>query len=196
MLQRTRSAALLAEFLTVADGDEFPLMNDPDAIGHLFRDAELMGGEKYSHSLQRAFLQRVLHHAGVMRIEADHRLVDDEDFGIVEQRGNDRDALAGAVGQAFDGFAEVGFEIEAPDQLLGFRFQGCVIHAKHLAREPDEFPRCELVVEEGKIGDVGETPADFQRMGLHVVAGDNGVAGGWLDEAGEDLDRAILLCPF
>ena len=91
-------------------------MNDADAIRHFLGDAELMRGEEDRHALERAFLENILHHARVMRIEPDHRLVDHEHLRVVQQRGHDRHALSGAVRQALDGFAQIRFEIETLDQ--------------------------------------------------------------------------------
>ena len=76
-------------------------MNDRDAIRHLLRDAELMRGKKDRHAGLRARLELLLHDARVHRIEADHRLVDDEHARIVQQRGRDHEPLPRAVREIF-----------------------------------------------------------------------------------------------
>ena len=42
--------ALLAKFIACFDGDQFPLVNDADAVSHFFGDAELVCGEKNGHA--------------------------------------------------------------------------------------------------------------------------------------------------
>ncbi len=66
----------------------------PIAVGHFLRHAQLMRGNEDGHAGQRAFLENIFHHARVLRIEADHRLVNHEHFRFVQQRGDDGDALA------------------------------------------------------------------------------------------------------
>lgn len=44
----------------------------------------------------------------VNRIEADHRFVDDDDFGVVEQCGGNRETLAGAMAEVLDLLCGIG----------------------------------------------------------------------------------------
>jgi hypothetical protein len=84
VFQRPGSATLQAQFLAGAEGDEAPLMDDADAVGHFLGDAQLVGGNENSHAGERALLEEVLDDAGVLGIKADHGFVNDEDFGIVD----------------------------------------------------------------------------------------------------------------
>src|SRR5262245_61956231 len=92
--QRTIRTALLAQLITRTDSDQTSLMDNPDAIGHFFGDAQLMRGDENRHPRARAFLQNVFYHAGMMRVETDHGLVDHKDFRVVQERGDNRNALA------------------------------------------------------------------------------------------------------
>ena len=151
-------------------------MNDADAIGHLLRDAQLMGRDKDRHALVRFFFEQVLQHAGVMRIESDHRFVHHENFRLVQQRGGDGHALARAVRESFDLFSQIGLEIEPFDQFVGAGPDTRLLHLKKLPGEAKEFPRGQLVVEEREVGHVGQPAAGFEGLVLHVEPGHPGLA--------------------
>ena len=192
MFQHPVRAALPAEFLARAHGHEPALMDDADAVRHFLGHAELVGGEKDRHPLQGALLEDVLHHARVMRIEAHHWLVDHKHLGIVQQRGGDGDPLAGAVGEAFHGLAQIRFEVEARDELARGGFDVLLRHAEQLPDETEEFPGRELFVEEREVGHVGEAAAHLQGLGLHIMAGHQDATGRGFDQAGDHLDRGGL----
>ena len=169
-------------------------MNDADAVGDFLGDAELVRREKHRHAALRTLFQRVLHDARVVRIEAHHRLVDHEHLGVVQQRGRDRDALPRAVREAVDGLAQIRFEIETRDQFLRGLGETRLLHAKHLPREAQHFPRRELVVEERKIRHVGETATRFEGLRLNVETRDARRARGGFHQAREQFDGRGFAC--
>src|SRR5687767_15159662 len=60
LLERTGFAALFAQVIGRADGDQTALVNDPDAIGQFLGHAELVGGKEHGHAGAGTFLQDVL----------------------------------------------------------------------------------------------------------------------------------------
>ena len=141
---------------------------------------------------ERAFLQHVLHHARVLRVEADHRLVNHEHLRIVQQRGDDGDALPRAVRQAFERAVGEFFEVKARDQFVRVFFDARGVEPEHLAGETEKFPRRQLVVKKRKIRNVSQPPARFQRLRLHVETADPRVAGRGFDQAGEKFHHRRL----
>ena len=124
----------------------------------------------------------------MVRIETDHRFIEHEHFRRVQQRGDNRYALAGAMRKPFDQLAEERFEVETGNPLarggLDLRFA----HLEELAGEAEKLPRRQFVVEEGKIGHVSQAAARFHRLLLHIETGQAGRAGSRFDEAGEDAN--------
>ena len=117
------AAALFAQFLAGADGDQLPAVDDADAVGHFLGDAQLMRGDQHGHARERAFLEHVLDDARVLRVEADHRLVNHEHLRVVQQRGDDGDALARAVRKAFQREIHKFGEMEPRNQFRSRSFQ-------------------------------------------------------------------------
>ena len=78
--KRAGFVRLGAQLVDGAEGDEFAVVDDADAVGHFLGDAELVGGKEEGHAGVGAFAELLLHDARVHRVEADHRLVDDEDL--------------------------------------------------------------------------------------------------------------------
>jgi len=69
----------------------------PPFLGH----AQLVRGDKHGHALARTFFN-TSSQPGVLRVQADHRLVNDKHLRVVQQRGHDGHALARAVREAFN----------------------------------------------------------------------------------------------
>ena len=135
-------AALFAEFIARADGDQFSAVDDADTVGHFLGDAQLMRGDEHGHARERAFLEHVLDDARVLRIEADHRFVNHEHLRVVQQRGDDGNALARAVRKTFQREIHKFGEMEPRNQFVRVRFNLRVGRLKQLADEAEKFP-CE-----------------------------------------------------
>ena len=61
-------------------------MNNADTVRHFFGDAELMGRKKNRHAGARTLFQNILDDAAMLRVQADHGFINDEDLRLVEQR--------------------------------------------------------------------------------------------------------------
>src|SRR2546423_8992057 len=105
-----------------------------------------------------------------MRIESDHRFVEDDHFRGVQQRGGDSDALACAVRQSLDLFSKVRFKVKPRDEFVRGGLDARALHLKELAGEAKKLPRRQLVVEEREIGHISQPTAGIRRLSLQVKA--------------------------
>ena len=76
-------AAFTAKFFAAADSDEASLVHNADAVGHFFRDAQLVCRQQDRHAGAGSFLEQIFDNTRVLWVEADHGFVDNEDFRIV-----------------------------------------------------------------------------------------------------------------
>jgi hypothetical protein len=83
-LQRSVRSRIPVKLSRGSHGNQSTAMDDSHSVCHLVGDTGLMSAEEDGHAPIRSFAQGVLDHPGVVRIEADHGFIDDEDFGIVE----------------------------------------------------------------------------------------------------------------
>ena len=113
-----------------------------------------MGGKKQRATGAAAGLEFVLDDAGVHRVEAHHRLVDDEHARIVQQPGGNRHPLTGAVAEVFDQFVVVVRQVKLLEKHAGLPDDGLAGHLVQLAHETQEFGGRQLVVKEREIGHV------------------------------------------
>ncbi len=98
---------LAAQFFERAEGDEFAVMDDADAVGQFFGDVEQVRAHEHSCAALAALLDLALHGAGVDGVQANHRLIDDEDLRIMQQRASDGEALARAVAEILNALPRV-----------------------------------------------------------------------------------------
>ena len=143
-----------------------PSVNDADAVGHFLGHAQFVRGQQHGHALARTFLQHVLHHPRMLRIKTDHGLVNHKHLRVVQQRGHDGHPLARAVRKAFERAVREIIQMKARDQFLRVRLDPGVVHLKQLAGEAEKFPRRQLVVEKGKIGDVSQCAAALRAVAI------------------------------
>jgi hypothetical protein len=66
----------------------------PMRLANFFSDAQLVGGYECCHPRLGPFLENVFHHAGVLRVQTHHGLVNHEDIRLVQQGGDDGSADA------------------------------------------------------------------------------------------------------
>ena len=94
-----------------AGEDDFALVDEADGVAHLFHLVHAVGGEEDSSALFAEVDEGVDEQGGVDGIEAAERLVHDDEFGLVEQGGDELDLLLHALGEVFgllvDGFGDL-----------------------------------------------------------------------------------------
>src|SRR5258708_19769676 len=74
-------------------------MNDGDAVAQGFGVGENGGGEEYSLGFGLELLDQVTHFAAAHGVESGHGLVEEHEFGIMQYRLADSDALQHALGE-------------------------------------------------------------------------------------------------
>ena len=103
----------------------------------------------------------VLHQARAYGIDAFERLVHQEEFGVMNQRGGHGNALAHAFGVFADDFA-VGLELEEVHQFAGAFDGGGARQTVHSADEFEKLDAGQTVEEERFVGDEADSLLDFQ----------------------------------
>jgi len=151
-----------------------------------------VGGIEDGHAPVAQFAHHVEDAAAALRVDADGRLVHEQQLGFVEQPGGDIDAPLHAAGVGLDlvlgPVAEAdGLQhfVDAPRQLLA-------AHVVEAAPELQILPGSERVVEGDFLRHDADGPAHAQRVGEDGVAGNLGRAAGRLDEATEHVDGRRL----
>src|SRR3989442_9851229 len=147
-----------------------------------------MGRDENRDPLARLFLEDILEHARVVRIQADHRFIEHEHLRRVQQRGDNRDALSSAVRKALNQLAEERFEVEAGNPLASGGLELRFAHLEELAGETEKLPRREFVVEERKNGHVSQAAARFHRLVPHIQSSPPGPAGSRVYEGGKEAE--------
>ena len=89
------------------------------------------------------------------RVEADGRLVEDEQVGLAEQRCRQRDARALAAGEAADHLVDVYAEAHGRNRLLDPRAR----RAEHAGEELEVLAHAEIAVDGRSLGDVADPAA-------------------------------------
>ena len=75
----------LAELGQGPAGQHPAVVDDPDRVGQLLGDREQVGRHQHGHPRPGLRDEQVLDDPGAPRVEADQRLVDDQDLGVVDQ---------------------------------------------------------------------------------------------------------------
>ena len=165
------------------------MIDDPDAVGEFVGHVEEVSGKEDRHPRPAAGLELFLDDAGVLGIEPDHGLIDDDDLGLVEQSRGEGETLAGAVTEILDALAAIGNQGKLLHQLRRALFCGSMIDLEQLCDEGHELDRGELVVELRHVGDVADTPFRLERIFPDVESADLRKSRGRFDEPREQLDR-------
>src|SRR5439155_18994532 len=92
--------------------DDPALEDDADLIAHFLRDLERVRAHQDPDAALAHLSEDIFDKARATRIEADHRLVDDDGLRAMEERGAHDEALLHAVRKAFD-------ELVLPPAQLG-----------------------------------------------------------------------------
>ena len=129
MFQRSRRAVQAADRLAAivqgAQEAEAPVVDDRHAVGDLLGHAQQVCVDMKMVMPAGACLQQVLDQPGAARIEADHRLVDDQHGRIVQQGRGEGQPLPHAVrigfGQLVDEIVQLEIGDVAADRRIDLR---------------------------------------------------------------------------
>ena len=81
--------------------DEVPLMDERNLVAHLFNLVHAVRGEENGVSGIAEFDEDVLQERGVDGVEAGEGLVHDDEFGVVQERGDELYLLLHTLGELF-----------------------------------------------------------------------------------------------
>ncbi len=123
--------------------------------------------------------------ADLVRVEAVGGLVEDEQFGIVDEGIGQADALAVAFREGLDHLAAHAVEAAGVDDLADAAAGVAVAEALELGAEFQVFPDAHVLVERDVFRHVADFAAGLDGLAEDVEAGDGGGAGGGRQVAGE-----------
>ena len=177
-----------AEFFERALGDERALVDDGDVGAEALYDFEHVGREEDGGAALDHPVEHVFEDAGGYGVDAFEGLVQEEDFGAVDDGGGERELLLHAVGEVGDHLFAVGGEGHEVEQVAGALGGGDGVETVHAADEGEVLGRVEAAEEGEAFGDYAYLALELDGVGGEVLAENFDAAGGGGEEAGEHLD--------
>ena len=175
-------------------GNELPLGDDEDApTGHLHL-GEVVRGED-DRPLSADFPNELTDFGGLVRIEPAHRLVQDQDRRLVNQRLGEPDALPKALRELANALANDVAKAGLLDDLAKPRPEPFAAQPAHLAGELEVLEHQHFGVERGALWEVPDRLTDRDRVVEDVCAAHACSSPGRGDEAREYLHRRRLAGP-
>ena len=80
-----------------AAGHQPTVIDDRHGLAQLLHELELMRGEQHRHTARRLAAQHFGHHVGRDQVKPCERLIENQQVGVIDQRGRELDALLVAV---------------------------------------------------------------------------------------------------
>src|SRR5437879_581446 len=163
------AAGLGFELRGRARGDEAPMVDHGDAVGHAIRFVHVVGGEEYGHALGGPEVAHVGPHLiAALRIEAQGRLVEKQDLRRVQQPAGDLEAALHAAGERLHQVVAPLPQLEHPQEQFTPLAPGVPRHVVQHPVDVHVLPRRELAVETRILEHDAEALADFRAMGGDV----------------------------
>ena len=139
-----------------AGEDEVAVVDEADVVAELFDLIHSMGGEEDGAALLAEIDEGVHEEDGVDGIEAAEGLVHDDEFGLVEKRGDELNLLLHALGELFGLFVN-GSVISSRSHQRWARLRGGGrVEAVELAEEDELVHDLHLLVEAALFGQVAD----------------------------------------
>ncbi len=151
--------------------DDFAVVHDGHAVAEDFGLVHVVRGEDDADATGADFFDELPQVAPSLRIEAGSWFVQEENFGIVHQRGDDTEALLLAAGEIFDIAAGFAAQVDVVEELFGID-PLAVRRGEHL----DELGELGFVLKAGRLRLHADHAADFVGMCGHVNAINRGRA--------------------
>ena len=115
-----------------------------------------MGGKENGRAAVAQLAQDIFDQARRLGVEADGRLIQEENFGIMDQGAGDGDLLLHAVAVAFQQVGGGIGELEQAQQFAGAVFGAVLRHAVQARHELEELPAGQFAVQVGGVGHIAE----------------------------------------
>src|SRR6266568_1056858 len=156
LFQATPTCSLRAQLLNRPDSADFPVLNDRDAVAERLGHLERVGGHHDSVSTPHVLAEQILENPRCLRIQTDHRFIDDDDFGSMNERARDYELLPHPVAVALDQLVCPLLEIEQRHQLASPVLELVTVLPVKPADEAQEFSTGELLVNKWAVGNEAE----------------------------------------
>ena len=163
-----------------------------DAIAHRLGDLERVRRHHDRVAATRVLAKEILENARRFRIEADHRLVDDDHLGAMHERARDDQLLAHAVAVALDQLVAPLLEIEQREQLARAVLDLRPVLVVQPGDEAQELGARQLLVDERAVGNEAELALRGDRIGDDIDAADVHGAARRPQDAGDHAQRRRL----
>src|SRR5436309_14142311 len=184
---------LLLELRRRAGGDNAPVVDYGDAVGHAIRFVHVVGGEEHGHALGGPEAAHVGPHLiAALRIEAERRLVEKQYLRRVQQPTGDLEAALHATGERLHQVIAPLPQLEHSEQRLAPRSSDLTRHMVQHAVDIHVLPRRELAVETRILEDDAEPLADVGPMRGDVESVELERARRRMQQGGEHLDGGGL----
>ena len=187
-----RLAHEFAKALDGVVGHHFAAAQDQDGGTDLFDHLEHVGTVQDDFAAAGKRAQQSAQHERGGDVQAGEGLVEDEDFGIVQQRGGEENLLAHALGVRREGRVAVVPESEGAEEFVHLGIEDAARHAAKPAHQLEILAAGEVRVEVGLLRHVADAPLEGGEVLIHAAAAVEDLAFGRLDQAGQHLHRGAL----
>src|SRR5881398_138124 len=187
---------LLLELRRRAGGDNAPVVDYGDAVGHAIRFVHVVGGEEHGHALGGPEVAHVGPHLiAALRIEAERRLVEKQYLRRVQQPAGNLEPALHAAGERLDQVIAPLPQLEHPQQGFAPLPPRVPWHVVQHAVDVHVLPRREVAVETGILEHHAESLADLGWMCGRVESVELERAARRPQQGGEHLDGGGLAGP-
>src|SRR6266542_814022 len=173
-----------------SDRANLSVLDDADSVAHRLRDLERVCRHHYRVTAPDVFAEQIFQNPRRLWVEPNHRLVHDDDIGLVPQGAGDDQLLAHPVAVALHELITPPLEIEQRQQLAAPVFDVLAVLAVQSTDESQKLDSGELLVDERPVGN--ESQYSFRRDGLggDVEAANSDGAGGRSQDSGDHAKRS------
>src|SRR5467141_2089035 len=186
-------AGLVFQLRGRSRGDEAPVVDHGDAVGHAIRFVHVVGGEEHGHALGGPEALHVGPHLiATLRIEAERRLVEKQYLRRVQQPARDLEPAFHATGERLHQVIAPLPQLEHPQQDFTPLPPGVPRHVVQHPMDVHVLPRRELAVETRILEHDAEPLADFRPMRGDVESVELERARRRMQQGGEHLDGGGL----
>ena len=183
------AAELRLEAGRAALGDDPAVVDDGQPVAETIRLLHVVRGQKDRQPLVLVEPFQVLPQAGaVLRIKSGGRLVEEEQFGPVDESGRQVEPFAHAAGISAGGPVGVGGQVHQRQQLLDALFEEIAGQVIEPALQEQVLAAGQLVVQADLLGRVADAPADGVGVATDVQAEDVRLPTRFGEQRDEHLD--------
>jgi len=168
------------------------VLDDRDLIAHRLRDFERVRAHEHGAAAIDELPEDVLEESRRFGIEPDHRFIDDDAFGAVNQRARDDELLAHAVAVRLDQLVFPARQLEDFEELRDTPLDDVPLLPVQACDEPQELRAGELVVDERPVRDEAEPHLGGERIPVDVVAAEQDAALRRPQNSGDHAQRRRL----